>query len=374
MAGPTVADAGEFGLIGEIVHGLDLPLSVPVGPGDDCAVFSPRGDVAVSTDAMVEDVHFRRVWSGPHDVGRKYVEQQLAGKVVTTYKENVPEGPEVAQVMEDLVKDGNNIIFATSFGYGEAMIAAAKKHPDVKFMHATGAWHNTTPNFATYYGATEEAKYLAGIAAAHASKSGTIGFVAPFLIPEVIRHINAFALGAQTVNPDIKVKTVEIKSWFDMTKERQAADSLISQGADVLANGGDSPAPGEAAKAKNLPWVGYDSDQSANYPDIWLTAPIYNWGQYYLAQIQSLLDGTWKKEDYYGNLKDGFNKLAPFGKIVADSTKAEIEAKKAKIIDGTLDVFAGPIKDNKGTEKVKAGATISADDRQTIDWLVAGVS
>ena len=254
------------------------------------------------------------------------------------------------------------------------MIAAAKKHPDVKFMHATGAWHNTTPNFATYYGATEEAKYLAGIAAAHASKSGTIGFVAPFLIPEVIRHINAFALGAQTVNPDIKVKTVEIKSWFDMTKERQAADSLISQGADVLANGGDSPAPGEAAKAKNLPWVGYDSDQSANYPDIWLTAPIYNWGQYYLAQIQSLLDGTWKKEDYYGNLKDGFNKLAPFGKIVADSTKAEIEAKKAKIIDGTLDVFAGPIKDNKGTEKVKAGATISADDRQTIDWLVAGVS
>ncbi len=314
-------------------------------------------------------------WTQSHDAGRKAVETALGSKVVTTYKENISDsGNEAATLIEDLVKDGNNIIFATSFGYGEAMIAAAKKHPDVKFMHATGAWHNTTPNFATYYGATEEAKYLAGIAAAHASKSGTIGFVAPFLIPEVIRHINAFALGAQTVNPDIKVKTVEIKSWFDMTKERQAADSLISQGADVLANGGDSPAPGEAAKAKNLPWVGYDSDQSANYPDIWLTAPIYNWGQYYLAQIQSLLDGTWKKEDYYGNLKDGFNKLAPFGKIVADSTKAEIEAKKAKIIDGTLDVFAGPIKDNKGTEKVKAGATISADDRQTIDWLVAGVS
>lgn len=241
-------------------------------------------------------------------------------------------------------------------------------------MHATGAWHSTVPNFATYYGATEEGKYLAGIAAARASKTGTIGFVAPFMIPEVIRHINAFAIGAQTVNPNAKVKVVEIKSWFDPTKERQAADSLLSGGADVLVNGGDSPAPGEAAKAKGVPWVGYDSDQSANFPDVWLTAPIYNWGGYYLKQIQSVMDGTWKKEDYYGNLKDGFNLMAPYGKIVAQSTKDEIEAAKAKIIAGTLDVFAGPIKDNTGAEKVAKGATVSADDRQSMMWLAQGVS
>jgi len=312
-------------------------------------------------------------WTAAHDVGRKYVEQQLAGKVVTTYKENVPEGPEVAQVMEDLVKDGNNIIFATSFGFGEAMLASAVKHPDVKFLHATGAWHNTTPNFGTYYGATEEAKFLAGMAAGKATKTGTIGFVAPFLIPEVIRHINAFALGARSVNPNAKVKTVEIKSWFDPTKERQAADSLITGGADVIANGGDSPAPGEAAKAKGLPWVGYDSDQSANFPDIWLTAPVYNWGPYYAKQCQSVLDGTWVKADYYGNMKDGFNALAPFGKSVDQATRDAIEAKKKEIIDGSFKIFKGPLKDNKGVEKVAAGAEISADDLQAINWLVEGV-
>ena len=313
-------------------------------------------------------------WTASHDEGRKYVEKQLGSKVVTTYKENVPEGPETAQIIEDLVKDGNNIIFATSFGFGDAMLAAAAKHPDVKFLHAAGVWHSTVPNFGTYYGATEEAKYLAGMAAAHATKSGTIGFVAPFLIPEVTRHINAFALGVQAVKPEAKVKTVEIKSWFDPTKERQAADSLISQGADVLANGGDSPAPGEAAKAKGLPWVGYDSDQSANFPDIWLTAPIYNWGPYYTGQIQSVMDGNWKKDDYYGNMKDGFITLAPFGKIVAQSTRDQIEAKKKEIIDGTFTIFKGPLKDNKGTEKVAAGAKISADDLQAISWLVEGVS
>lgn len=313
-------------------------------------------------------------WTAAHDEGRKFAEKQLGSKLVTTYKENVPEGPETAQVIEDLVKDGNNIIFATSFGFGEAMIASAQKHADVKYMHATGAWHNMQPNFATYYGATEEAKYLAGIAAARASKSGQIGFLAPFLIPEVIRHIDAFTLGALTVNPKAQVKVVEIKSWFDPTKERQAADSLISQGCDVLANGGDSPAPGEAAKAKNVPWIGYDSDQSANFPSVWLTAPLYHWGPYYAKQCQSVLDATWAKEDYYGNMKDGFISLAPFGKLVTKDVQDEIAAAQAKIIDGSLDVFAGPIKDNTGAEKVAAGATLSADDRQTMNWLVAGAT
>ncbi len=313
-------------------------------------------------------------WTASHDAGRKYVEQKLAGKVTTTYKENVPEGPEVAQVIEDLVTDGNHLIFATSFGFGTALLASAKKHPDVKFLHATGAWHNPTPNFGTYYGATEEAKFLAGMAAGKATKSGTIGFVAPFLIPEVIRHINAFALGAKSVNPKATVKTVEIKSWFDPTKERQAADSLITGGADVIANGGDSPAPGEAAKAKGLPWVGYDSDQSANFPDIWLTAPIYNWGPYYAKQCQSVLDGAWVKDDYYGTMKDGFIALAPFGKLVEQPTRDAIAAKQKEIIDGSFRIFKGPLKDNKGTEKVAAGAELSADDLQAITWLVEGVS
>ncbi len=313
-------------------------------------------------------------WTQSHDEGRKFAEKELGSKLVTSYKENVPEGPEVAQTIETLVKDGNKVIFATSFGFGEAMMAAAKKYPDVKFLHATGVWHSDQANFGTYYGATEEAKYLAGIAAGKATKSNLIGFVAPFLIPEVIRHINAFALGAKSVNPAATVKVVEIKSWFDPTKERQGADSLITQGADVIVNGGDSPAPGEAAKAKNLPWVGYDSDQSANFPDVWLTAPLYRWGPYYVNQIKTALDGTWKKDDYYGNLKDGFNYLAPYGKRVDQATRDLIEAKKKEIIDGTFQIFKGPLKDNKGVEKVAAGAVVSADDLQKIDWLVEGVS
>jgi len=312
-------------------------------------------------------------WTAAHDEGRKKAVSALGGKLTTTYKENVPEGPETTQTIEDLIKDGNKIIFATSFGFGDAMLAAAKKYPDVKFLHSTGAWHNTTPNFGTYYGASEETIYLCGMAAAKASKSGTIGFVAPFQIPEVVRHINAFTLGVQSVNPAHKVKVVWINSWFDPAKERQAAESLISQGADVISNGGDSPAPGEAAKAAGVPWIGYDSDQSANFPEVWLTANIYNWGPYYIRQIQSVLDGTWKKEDYYGNMKDNFCTLAPYGKRVDQATQDLIKAKQEQITAGSLQIFKGPLKDNKGAEKVPAGTTMTPDQLQAVDWLIAGV-
>jgi basic membrane protein A and related proteins len=311
-------------------------------------------------------------WTTAHDNGRKAVEAALGAKVVTTFKENVPEGPEVAQVIEDLVKDGNKIIFSTSFGFGDAMAAAAKKHPDVKFEHATGI-PNDLPNFSTYYGAGEQGNYLSGMAAGKATKKNVIGFVAPFPIPEVVRHINAYALGAQSVNPAAVVKVVWINSWFDPPKERQAAESLISGGADVIASGGDSPAPGDAAKAAKVPWTGYDSDQSANYPDIWLTATTYDWGPYYTREVQSVIDGTWKKGDYYGNLADGFVKMAPYGTSAGADSQAAIEAKKADIVAGTFDIFSGPIKDQSGAEKVAAGKALPFGDQMSIQWFVKGV-
>ncbi|MFN8051773.1 MAG: BMP family ABC transporter substrate-binding protein [Acidimicrobiales bacterium] len=310
-------------------------------------------------------------WTTAHDEGRKAVEKALGDKVKTTYKENIPEGPEVAQTIDDLVKDGNKIIFATSFGFGDAMIAAAKKYPDVHFEHATGI--APTENMGIYYGAGEEGNYLAGMAAGAATKSGTIGFVAPFPIPEVIRHINAYALGAQASNPDAKVKVVWVNSWFDPTKERQAADSLISGGADVIASGGDSPAPGEAAKAAGVAWTGYDSDQSSKFPDEWPTATTYDWGPYYTKQVQAVIDGTWKADAYYGDLKDGFVKLAPFGKRVSADTKAAIEKKKAAIEDGSFNEFSGPIVDQAGAEKVAAGKTLDFGDQMSINWFVKGV-
>jgi basic membrane lipoprotein Med (substrate-binding protein (PBP1-ABC) superfamily) len=295
----------------------------------------------------------------------------LGSKVETTYKENVPEGPETAQVIEDLVKDGNKIIFSTSFGFSDAVAAAAKAHPDVYFEQATGA--ETAENLATYYGAGEDSLYLAGMAAGAATKSGTIGFTAPFPIPEVIRHINASALGAQATNPKAQVKVVWVNSWFAPDEERAAAEALIAGGADVIASGGDSPAPGEAAKAAGVPWTGYDSDQSQNFPEIWLTAAVYDWGPYYTKRVREALDGTWKTGDYYGNIADGFTDIAPFGKLVSDETRAAIEAKKKELNDKPLSSYLGPLVDQDGTERVAAGEIPPLSDLMTIDWFVKGV-
>ncbi|HXQ86418.1 MAG TPA: BMP family ABC transporter substrate-binding protein, partial [Gaiella sp.] len=197
-------------------------------------------------------------WSQAHDMGRLYVQKKLGKNVVTTFKESVPEGPQASQVIDSLVRDGNKIIFATSFGYMDAMAAAAKKYPDVYFEHATG--YKTSKNFAVYFGAGEDSIYLSGMAAGAATKKGVIGYIVPFPIPEVIRHANAFALGAQATHPGAKVKLVWTKSWFDPAKEKKAAESLVAAGADVLGQNVDSPAAGQYAQSKKLPWVGYDSD------------------------------------------------------------------------------------------------------------------
>src|SRR5204862_1645615 len=187
-------------------------------------------------------------WSQAHDQGRLMVQKALGSKIQTTFKENVPEGPQVAQVIDSLIRDGNKIIFATSFGFQPAMAAAAKKHPDVKFEMATGTIQ--LPNMAEYFGAGEDAIYLSGMAAGAATKNGTIGYIAPFAIPEVIRHANAFALGAQATHPGVKVKLIWTNSWFDPAKEKKAAENLVAAGADVLGQNVDSPATGQFAQGK----------------------------------------------------------------------------------------------------------------------------
>lgn len=312
-------------------------------------------------------------WTTAHDAGRKYVEQELGDKVETTYKENVPEGPAATQVIEDLVKDGNKIIFATSFGFGTALKDLAAKYPDVHFEHATGA--ETAPNLATYYGASEDTIYLTGMAAGAASKSGKIGFVAPFPIPEVIRHINAFALGAQATHPGATVQVIWTNSWFDPTKEGQNAKSLIANGVDVLASGQDSPATGQAAaEAKPpLPFVGYDSDQSANFPDNWLTASLYDWGPYYEGRVQATLDGTWTTGSYYGGVSDGFVHLAPYGKLVSADTQAAIAEKLAALKAGTFYELTGPLTDQAGTVRVADGVKMTLSEILSMDWFVQGV-
>src|SRR3954465_8369541 len=282
-------------------------------------------------------------WSQAHDQGRLAVQRALGSKVQTTFKENVPEGPQVAQVIDQLIRDGNKIIFATSFGFQPAMAAAAKKNPDVKFEMATGTI--IKKNMSEYYGAGEDAIYLSGIAAGAASKSGTVGYVVPFAIPEVIRHTNAFTLGVQKAHPGAKVRIIWTNSWFDPAKEKKAAENLKAAGADVLGQNVDSPSTGQYAKTVSLPWVGYDSNAQSFAPKQWLTAAVYNWGPYYLKRTKASMSGTWKTGTYYGSLKDGFTKLAPFGPGVSAKTKALIAAQEKLIKSGTWNEFSGPIYD-----------------------------
>ena len=310
-------------------------------------------------------------WSQAHDEGRQYVQKMLGSKVETTYKENVPEGPQVSQVIESLIRDGNKIIFATSFGFQSAMAAAAKKHPDVKFEMATGT--TVLSNMAEYFGAGEDSIYLSGMAAGAASKSGVIGYVVPFAIPEVIRHANAFALGAQATHPGAKVKLVWTNSWFSPDKEKKAAQSLHAAGADVIGQNVDSPAAGQYAESASVPWVGYDSNAQSFAPKQWLTAAVYDWGRYSLKRVKAAMNGTWKTGFYYGNMKDGFTTIAPFGPGVSAATKAKIAAKMAAIKKGAFYEFAGPLFDQSGKLRVRRGQSLTVKQLYAIDWLVKGI-
>lgn len=309
-------------------------------------------------------------WSTAHNEGRLAIEEHFGDKVETTYKESIADG-DGAQVVEDLVKDGYDLIFGASYGFGEALKEAAEKYPDVAFEWATG--DAPTDNMGIYFGAGEDSLYLTGMAAGAETTTNKIGFVAPFPIPEVIRHINAYALGAQSVNPDATVEVIWTNSWFDPETERRAAESLISAGADVIANGGDGPAPGEVAKEKGVAWTGYDSDQSANFAEVWLTAAIYDWGPYYIGQVQKVIDGNWEAGDYYGSIADGFTDIATFGERVPEDIRTAIEAKREEFIDGTFNEFTGPILDQDGVEQVASGAELTHVEEMTMMWFVKGV-
>src|SRR3954463_7583298 len=310
-------------------------------------------------------------WSQAHDKGRQYVQQHLGSKVKTTFKENVPEGPQTCQVIESLVNDGNKIIFATSFGFQQCMVSEAKKHPDVHFEQATGTAQSK--NLAEYFGAGEDSISLSGMAAGAATKKGTIGYVVPFAIPEVIRHANAFALGAQTTHPGVKGKLIWTSSWFAPDKEKKAAENLVAAGSDVLGQNVDSPATGQFAETKGVPWVGYDSDAKKFAPKSWLTAAVYNWGPYYVKRVRAAMKGTWKTGFYYGNIKDGMVGLASFGPGVTAATKAKIAAKRAALVNGSFYEFEGPLYDQKGKLRIKNGPPKPVNELYRMNWLVKGI-
>jgi basic membrane protein A len=313
-------------------------------------------------------------WSTAHDNGRKYAEKVLGSKIQTTYKDKVFSNAQVPQIVSGLARDGYQMIFGTSFGQFELGVNGQlyAKYPKILFEQATGT--QIKPNQSEYFGAGEDTIYLSGMAAGAATKKGVIGYIVPFGIPEVVRHLNAFALGAQATHPGVKVKIIWTNAWYSPPKETAAAKSLVAAGADVIGQNVDSPAAGVYAEKAGVPWVGYDANAQKFAPKQWLTAATYNWGPYYVRRIQAAINGTWKPGFYYGTIKDGFTGLAPFGPKVSAKTKAAIAKKRADILSGKFAVFQGPLYDQKGKLMVKAGQRLKVlPDLYAMQWLVKGV-
>lgn len=285
-------------------------------------------------------------WSWAHDQGAQFIKGELGDAVEITTLESIPEGSDAQRVFEDLASKGNTLIFGTSFGYMDPMLAAAENYPDTVFMHATG--FKTSDNMGNYFGAAEEARYLSGMAAGAATETDLIGYVAAFPIPEVLRGINAFTLGAREVNPAAEVQVVWTSTWFDPPIEGTAAQSLLDNGADVIAMHQDSAAPGQAAETEGAGWVGYNTDMTEFAPNAWLTAAIWDWGPFYLETTNQVIDGSWKSEAVYGNMADGMVALAPFGESVDQATQDLILEREAEIKDGSFAVFPDPIINQDG--------------------------
>ena len=318
-------------------------------------------------------------WTHQHDVGRLAVQSYFGSQVKTIYKENVPEGPQATSVIQQLVNSGAKVIFSTSFGYQPSMVAMAKKYPNVYFAQATGTAMGS--NLSEYFGAGEDGDYLAGMAAGYATTTGKIGYVAPYPIPEVIREIDAYTMGARYVHPGATVRVVWTNSWFDPSKERAAAQSLVAAGVDVLGDGVDDPTVGEVASANGLKWTGYDSDQNSFAPNAFQTATVYNWGAYYISQVKAVMNGTWKSSFYYGSVADGMISIASFGKTVSPTAQAAILKREAEIKAGTFNPFTGPMTEQNGTVGLPAGQTLpvwnpanpSQLSKYTLNWFVQGV-
>ena len=305
-----------------------------------------------------------------HNEGRLYLEKEL--KVETIYKESVKEDKaEVEKVVEDMLEQGANVIVGTSFGFQEGLLSEAEKHKDIKFLHCSG--YETAENMSQYFGKIHEMMYLDGIVAGLKTKSNTLGFVGAFPIPEVIRNINAFTLGAKSVNPNIKVKVNWTNTWYDPAKEKDAALALIDAGADVIAQHQDTAGPQQAAEARGVFSIGYNTDMSKTAPKANITSAVWNWGPYYVKQIKAIKDGTWKSEKYWGGYEDGIIDMAPLTSLAPEKAKELVDKTKEEMKSGKFKVFAGPIKDQKGNVKVEAGKQLSDDEVWNINWFVEGV-
>ncbi|WP_019375411.1 BMP family ABC transporter substrate-binding protein, partial [Melaminivora alkalimesophila] len=310
-------------------------------------------------------------WTFAHDQARKKLEAEFGDKIKTTYVESVPEGADAERVLRDLVTQGNKLVFGTTFGYMDTIQKLGEEFPDVKFEHATG--YKTRENVRTYDSRTYEGAYLAGIIAGGMTKTGTLGVVGSVPIPEVLRNLNSFTLGAQSVNPDIKTKVVWVNDWFNPPKETEAATSLINGGADVLFQNTDSPAVLKTAQEKGKRAFGWDSDMTSYGPQAHLASAVIDWVPYYRKTVKDVLEGTWTTGQAWWGVKEGAVDLVSIAEDVPAELKEKVEAAKQGLRDGTLVIWKGPIADNSGKNVLDDGA--AADDKflTSINFYVKGV-
>jgi simple sugar transport system substrate-binding protein len=309
-------------------------------------------------------------WTEGHWTGAEMLKEALGDKVEITFIESVPEGQDAERAIEGLARAGNKLIFTTSFGFMDPTVKVAKKFPDVKFEHATG--FKTAPNVTTYNARFYQGRYIIGQIAAKMSKVGVAGYIVSFPIPEVIMGINSFMLGAQSINPDFKLKIVWVNTWMDPAKEADAAKALFDQGVDIITQHTDSTAPLQIAEERGLLGFGQAHDMYDAAPKAQLTAIVDNWGPYYIARAQAVLDGTWKSESSWTGLDEGTVKMSPYTNMPEEVAKAAEET-QAKIASGEFHPFTGPIYDQEGKERYAAGVVVSDADLLGMNWYVQGI-
>ncbi len=311
-------------------------------------------------------------WTYQHDLGRKMVEKEFGNKVETVFVEKVPESADAERVIRDLIANGCSMIFTTSFGFMNPTIQVAADFPKVVFEHCSG--YKTAPNVGIYQTRFYEGAYLLGILAGMKTKSNVLGYVAPFPIPEVIRNLDSFVLGARSVNPKVTAKVVWVNTWYDPSKEQEAAQTLINQGADMLYQNTDSTAVVQLAEAKGVYAFGQDSDMSRFGPRSHLSGNTLNWGVYYVHKVRQMLDGKWKSEDTKWGMKEGIVQVVAPNKEVPPAALAKFEKTKADILAGKFHPFTGPITDPDGKVRVAAGKVLGEDELWQMKWYVAGIT
>ena len=310
-------------------------------------------------------------WTYAHDEGRLYLEENLEGGAETAFIENVPEGPDAERVIRDFAQKGYDLVITTSFGYMDPTLTVAQEFPDAHFVHVSG--YKTADNMSTLFGRMYQPRYLSGLVAGSMTESNVIGYVAAFPIPEVIRGINAFTLGVREANPDAEVRVVWTNTWFGPPEEKEAAEALLDQGADIIAQHQDTTEPQKAAAEREAASIGYNSDMRVFVGDSVLTGPVWNWGPAFVKFAEQARDDSWMTEQYWGGMDDGIVGLAEFSPSVPEDVAAMVAEKQAMIVSGEMDVFCGSMMGQNGVEFLAEGQCMDDGQMLGMDWFVEGV-